>query len=322
MGFILTNRNLPCVYTRFINTHSEQIQKNSSYPQAKMEPMIGELHGVIMQDDYRWMQDWDSPAMQKHLQAEHAYAQSMFETPSMNTHRASLLRDMKQLSSISSTATQDLVGGWLYYMSSGSTFVRRREGEPEEEEEMILDLSEVLEPGTSASIGGIQISRDHRFVAFSLDTTGEEVYSVYVVDLSPPLPSLHCTSNESTPSSSLSSLASAFFSKNTTNPTSAPSSQHLSNHPRRPTKPVLVAENVVSTLWAGGGLCDVSMVAPPRDDETPRDDNDDDDDDHERGTAAEGGAGASELHDDPNNPNNPDSGPESHDNTTAPATLV
>src|ERR1700722_19197952 len=42
-------------------------------PIARRDPTPTTLHGVTLQDDYRWMRDKDSPELLAHLNAENAY---------------------------------------------------------------------------------------------------------------------------------------------------------------------------------------------------------------------------------------------------------
>ena len=49
----------------------------SNPPAARREPTPTTLHGVTLEDDFRWMRDKDSPEVIAYLNAENAYTDAV-----------------------------------------------------------------------------------------------------------------------------------------------------------------------------------------------------------------------------------------------------
>ena len=59
----------------------------------------------------------------------------------------------------------------------------RRRGGPDREEEVILDVNELAEGHEFFTLGDLEISPDHRRLAYSYDTAGREAFTLAVKDL-------------------------------------------------------------------------------------------------------------------------------------------
>ena len=97
-------------------------------------------------------------------------------------------------------------GPYLYYQrtTAGDEYPRHyrcarpAEGfEVDEASEQLLLEPNALADGGFLSLGAFSVSPDHRLLAYSLDTSGDEIYRLYVKDLveaaSPPCPSTTAT---------------------------------------------------------------------------------------------------------------------------------
>ncbi len=62
---------------------------------------------------------------------------------------------------------------------------------------MLLDPNALADGGFIA-LGAFTISPDHNLLAYSLDTSGDEIYQLFVKDLLPAAPSLPCPSTIAT----------------------------------------------------------------------------------------------------------------------------
>jgi oligopeptidase B len=162
-------------------------------PVARREPTPTTLHGVTLDDDYRWMRDKSSPEVIAHLQAETAHAVDfMAPTAALQTR----LYD-EMLSHIKETdeSVPYPYQGWLYYSRTVAGLqypihcrkhANRRaadEGQPEPAEEILLDVNLLAEGKAFMSLGGMSISPDGYTLAYSTDETGFRQYTLHIRDL-------------------------------------------------------------------------------------------------------------------------------------------
>ncbi|MBY0309145.1 MAG: prolyl oligopeptidase family serine peptidase [Phycisphaerales bacterium] len=61
------------------------------YPATEKRPVTDELHGVKVTDDYRWLENWDDPAVKAWSEAQNAYARKVLDNlPHVDDVRARL----------------------------------------------------------------------------------------------------------------------------------------------------------------------------------------------------------------------------------------
>ena len=93
----------------------------------------------------------------------------------------------------------EVIDGWKYYtrLESGSEsrlFCRcpddtdtistsNPDNEPPNNEDVLLDLNTIFPTAQYLSLGRIVLSHDHKYLAFTLDSTGEELFDLYIKDL-------------------------------------------------------------------------------------------------------------------------------------------
>jgi oligopeptidase B len=142
-------------------------------------------HGVRRPDPFYWLRDREDPAVIAHLEAENAF------TDTAMAHLAPLRERLfaEQLSRIQEDDTTAPVkrGPWLYYTRTQAgrpypVHVRRLDT-PDAPEEILLDQNTLVPEGAYLDAQGFTVSPDHRYAAWAIDTTGREVYTVQVKDL-------------------------------------------------------------------------------------------------------------------------------------------
>ncbi|OWM89438.1 hypothetical protein CDL15_Pgr024186 [Punica granatum] len=181
----------PCKQPRF--TLPEQ-----SPPLAKKVPFKVSAHGRTWEDLYRWMSNTNDPDFVQYLQEENAYAEAfMADTVDLQNR---LVSEMRSRLPTNISTPPERWGPWLYYqcIPEGKEFpVLYRRLEPDKvgwaasvlnyvrgqtgREEILLDWNEVAE--RYVHVGTCRVSPDHRFLAYTLDTTGSEWFNLQVKDL-------------------------------------------------------------------------------------------------------------------------------------------
>ncbi|NVZ30256.1 S9 family peptidase [Pseudomonas gingeri] len=142
-------------------------------------------------DPYAWLQERDSEAVLDYLKAENSYQEAQLADQA--GLRESLFQEIKARILETDLSLPSPWGPFLYYTrtTAGDEYARHyRCPRPaddsltvdESAEELLLDPN-VLANGGFFSLGTFSISPDHQRLAYSLDTTGEEVYQLYVKEL-------------------------------------------------------------------------------------------------------------------------------------------
>jgi oligopeptidase B len=173
---------------------SDPSNPSTQPPVARRDPTPTTLHGVTLHDDYRWMRDKDSPEVIAYLEAENAYtAAFMASTADL---QAKLYSEM--LSHIKETdeSVPYRLGNWFYSTRTveGLQYPihsrRAASGpdlnspfDPNQPEQVILDVNLLAEGKPFMAIGSLAISPDGNLLAYSTDLTGFRQYTLHIRDL-------------------------------------------------------------------------------------------------------------------------------------------
>ncbi|MFA7945081.1 S9 family peptidase [Pseudomonas brenneri] len=144
------------------------------------------------QDPYAWLQERDSSEVLDYLKAENAWQEA--QLADQKELRETLFQEIKGRILETDLSLPSPWGPYLYYTrtTAGDEYARHyRCPRPaddsqqidENAEELLLDPN-VLANGGFFSLGAFSISPDHQRLAYSLDTNGEEIYTLYVKELS------------------------------------------------------------------------------------------------------------------------------------------
>jgi oligopeptidase B len=154
-------------------------------PVARVVPRVQTVHGESRIDEYHWLRNREDPEVLAHLEAENRYTESvMRHTEGLQELLYQELRGRIKEADLSAPVPWD---GWLYYDRTETgeqypIFCRRRDedGAPEE---VLLDLNRLAAGHAYFRMGAFEISPDHRLLAYSVDTSGAEAYTVFLKDL-------------------------------------------------------------------------------------------------------------------------------------------
>ncbi|MGY2292682.1 S9 family peptidase [Pseudomonas sp. SDO528_S397] len=142
-------------------------------------------------DPYAWLQDRDSGEVLDYLKAENAWQEA--QTADQQALRETLFEEIKGRILETDLSLPSPWGPYLYYSrtTAGDEYARHyRCPRPaddslrvdESAEELLLDAN-ALANGGFFSLGAFSVSPDHSRLAYSLDTSGDEIYTLYVKDL-------------------------------------------------------------------------------------------------------------------------------------------
>ena len=160
-----------------------------SAPHTSSAPVARKADGA---DPYVWLQNRDTDEVLDYLKAENAWQEQ--QLADQQPLRETLFQEIKGRILETDLSLPSPWGPYLYYTrtTEGDEYARHyrcpRPGDDsqtldESAEELLLDPNE-LAGGGFFSLGAFSISPDHQRLAYSLDTCGEEVYQLYVKELS------------------------------------------------------------------------------------------------------------------------------------------
>ncbi|UVM46083.1 S9 family peptidase [Pseudomonas brassicacearum] len=155
----------------------------SNAPIARRDPGV---------DPYAWLQERDTDAVFDYLKAENSYQEAQLADQA--ELRETLFQEIKGRILETDLSLPSPWGPYLYYTrtTAGDEYPRHyRCPRPaddslsvdESREQLLLDPN-VLAGGGFFSLGAFSISPDHQRLAYSLDTTGDEIYTLFVKELS------------------------------------------------------------------------------------------------------------------------------------------
>ncbi len=168
-----------------MNTHSRHLQTNVFPPVAKKQPQILELNGDRRIDNYFWMRDPENPEVIAYLEAENAYTDAMME------HTIDLQNELykEMLARIKETdlSVPYRKDNYYYYSRTeeGKAYpiYCRKKVSLEAEEEILLDQNQLANGYEFCDLGVLVISPNHQIMAYSIDHTGAERYTLFFLDL-------------------------------------------------------------------------------------------------------------------------------------------
>jgi oligopeptidase B len=142
-------------------------------------------------DPYHWLENRDSQEVLEYLQAENAYLEA--QLAGQHELRETLFQEIKSRIRETDLSLPSPWGPYLYYQrtTAGDEYPRHyRCPRPldgslsvdEDTEQLLLDPN-ILAGDGFLSLGAFSISPDHQRLAYSLDTSGDETYQLFVKEL-------------------------------------------------------------------------------------------------------------------------------------------
>jgi oligopeptidase B len=154
-------------------------------PIAQKQPQVLELHGDERVDNYFWIRDIHDPKVIAYLEAENAYTSAMMQhTEALQT---SLYNEMLARIKETDLSVPYRKGDYYYYSrteeSKAYPIYCRKKGSLDASEEVLLDQNELAKGHEFFSLGVFQVSPNHQLLAYSVDTSGSEQYTIFFLDL-------------------------------------------------------------------------------------------------------------------------------------------
>jgi oligopeptidase B len=154
-------------------------------PIAKKQPKTLTLHGDTRTDNYYWLRERDNPAVLAYLEAENAYTAAMMKHTEPLQEK--LYQEMVGRIKETDWDVPEKIDDYYYYTrtEAGKAYKIhcRKQGNLDAPEEILLDENELAAGHNFFELGVYKISPDHRLLAYSEDTAGNETYTLRVKNL-------------------------------------------------------------------------------------------------------------------------------------------
>ncbi|MXV17316.1 S9 family peptidase [Hufsiella ginkgonis] len=163
---------------------------NATPPVAAIKPVVRDLHGDKVTDNYYWMIDYfkkgaDSTQVVNYLKAENSYLETMMAgTKSMQTE---LFKEMKGRIKEKDESVPVLKNGYYYYTRTedGKEYFKycRKKGSLDAKEEVLLDVDDMAKGHAYYSAAGFTVSPDNKLLAYGVDNVSRRQYTLHIKNL-------------------------------------------------------------------------------------------------------------------------------------------
>ncbi|MGA6207101.1 S9 family peptidase [Nocardia testacea] len=172
-------------------------------PTAKRVPFERVHHGDVFVDEYEWLRDKEDPEVIAHLEAENAYTEA--RTAHLAPLREKIFDEIKSRTQETDLSVPTRLGDYWYYSRSFEgkqygvhcrcpvdanatgidawTPPRLEAGTEIPGEQVLLDSNVLAEGHDFFALGAFSVSHDGNLLAFSVDTAGDERYTLRFMDL-------------------------------------------------------------------------------------------------------------------------------------------
>lgn len=168
-------------------------------PLAREIPSERTHHGDTVIDPYEWLRNKESTDVIAHLEAENDYTTA--RTAHLESLREEIFREIKGRTQETDMSVPTRKGRWWYFSRTveGEQYGRHcrapiaspddweppsvEEGETLPGEQVLLDGNREAEGHDFFSLGAFEVSPDHRLLAYSTDTVGDERHLLRIRDL-------------------------------------------------------------------------------------------------------------------------------------------
>lgn len=154
-------------------------------PVAKVIPKADTLYGDIRVDNYHWLRKKTDPAIIEYLEAENEYTEQVMKPTKRLQEK--LYKEIVGRIKETDLSVPEKKGVYYYYTRTEESqqypIYCRKKGSLDAKEEVLLDQNELAEGREQLALGAYKISPNHQLLAYSIDTTGGEIFSLFVKDL-------------------------------------------------------------------------------------------------------------------------------------------
>ena len=155
-------------------------------PVAEIIPKLDIMQDEQRTDNYFWLRDKSNPKVIEYLEAENRYTEAVMKhtEPFQEQLYQELLGRIKE----TDLTVPEKLDDYFYYTrtETGKQYriYCRKQGSLDAAEEILLDGNSLAEGHDYMAIGAYEVSPNHQLLAYAINTTGDEKFTLRVKDLS------------------------------------------------------------------------------------------------------------------------------------------
>ena len=157
----------------------------SAAPRARAVPRAHSVHGETRLDNYYWLRNRTDPAVIAYLEAENGYTSAAMRHTEVLQEQ--LYQEMRGRIKETDVSVPERRDHYFYYTrtEAGGQYpiLCRKRGALDAPEEVILDQNPLAAQHSYFRVGVSEVSPDHRLLAYSVDTSGAEEFTLFIKDL-------------------------------------------------------------------------------------------------------------------------------------------
>lgn len=164
-------------------------------PVAARQPTERVHHGDRFVDDYEWLRDKSDPAVIAYLEAENAYTES--RTAHLQPLREAIFAEISERTKQTDLSVPYRRGRYWYYARTVQgqqyqvhcrapavdDYVPAVDAREIDDEQILLDGNAVAGESAFFALGTLEVSPDGRYLAYSVDLSGDERFTLRIRDL-------------------------------------------------------------------------------------------------------------------------------------------
>ena len=151
-------------------------------PLTKIEPVTDTLHGVEIVDNYRWLEDQDSPKTRAWITAQQAYTRTQLED---FAGRDAIQSRFSELLKVDSIGAPEEYGGFYFFgkrLAAQEQPVQYRRKGLHGPDEVLLDPNTMSED-KSVTVQRMDVSRDGGLLVYGIRQGGEDEQEIHLRDI-------------------------------------------------------------------------------------------------------------------------------------------
>ena len=156
------------------------LNADTTPPLAKQLPKELEIHGDKRVDAWYWLRERENPEVIAYLEAENAWVAA--QLAHTDRFQNQLFEEMKGRIKEDDSTAPVRMGDYFYYerFEKGKEYpiYCRKQGSLDAPEEVYLDVNALAGDAEYYQVSGVQVSEDHKRLAYGVDTSGRRIYTV------------------------------------------------------------------------------------------------------------------------------------------------
>ena len=160
-------------------------EQTANPPKAKIVTHTDTTFSDVRSDNYFWLRERRNPDVRDYLEAENKYTEQMMRHT--KPLQKALYKEMVGRIKETDESVPYQMGAYFYYSRTeqGKQYRVhcRKKGSLQAPEEILIDENKLAEGHKYFRVGVFQVSPDQSLLAWSVDTTGGEKYTIYFKNL-------------------------------------------------------------------------------------------------------------------------------------------